>query len=169
MQIVLDYGETGLELDLAGLDATILSPKFLPGLPDEQASFLEASRNPMGCPALRKLIHAKESVSVVIPDITRALPNERLLTWLFEELDHVPPENFSIISGTGTHRANSKEEWHCMIGKRIFEHYTCINHQGFNKDTLSLAGTSLFDYEVYFNRQYIEADRRILLLSLIHI
>ena len=41
---------------------------------------------------------------VVIPDITRPLPSDRLLPWLFEELSHVPAENVTIVNGTGSHR-----------------------------------------------------------------
>lgn len=163
MQVVLDYGETGLPLDLTGLDVTILSPQFLPGLTDERQSFIEASRKPIGSKALRKLIDKDEEVAIVIPDITRALPNERLLNWLFEELAHVPSDHFLIISGTGTHRANTGEEWHYMVGERIYKKYSCMNHQGFEKDTLSLAGTSQFGYDVFFNSRYMEADRRILM------
>ena len=50
-----------------------------------------------------------------------------------------------------------------MVGEKIFREYRCINHTGFDPETLSTAGLSKFGYEVYFNTEYIEADRRILL------
>ena len=159
----LDYGKTGLSLNLEGLQADVISPTFLPGLPYEEGAFKEAIRNPIGRPALQKIIGSSETIAIVIPDITRALPNERLLHWLFDELSHVPPENFKIISGTGTHRANSEDEWKYMVGESIYDQYRCISHKGSDRGTLALAGTSKFEYDVYFNSEYTNADRRILM------
>ncbi|MCZ6673963.1 MAG: nickel-dependent lactate racemase [Verrucomicrobia bacterium] len=163
MQATLDYGQTGLPLNLAGLDATLISPKFIPGLPDEAKAFEDAVRGPIGSPPLRSTIQTDETVAIVIPDITRALPNERLLNWLFVELSHVPPGNFTIISGTGTHRENTPKEWVYMVGETIYQNYKCINHRGFDRESLSLGGTSAFGYDVYFNSEYIRADRKIMM------
>jgi nickel-dependent lactate racemase len=163
MHASLDYGQTGLPLDLSHLNATVLTPKFLPGLPNEAASFEASARNPIGSDPLRDIIKAHESVAVVIPDITRALPNERLLNWLFKELAHIPQENYTIISGTGTHRENTAEEWVYMVGESIFQNYTCINHSGLDPDSLTLGGTSPFGYNVYYNTEYAKADRRIIM------
>lgn len=159
----LDYGESGLALDIAGLDATILSPRFLPGLPDEPGEFHKSANAPIGTAPLKDLVGTNETVSIVIPDITRALPNERLLNWIFDELKHVPPDNFTIISGTGTHRQNTIDEWVYMVGETIFRNYRCINHTGFDEESLSLAGTSRYGYDVYFNNEYMKADRRIIM------
>jgi nickel-dependent lactate racemase len=163
MHTILDYGKSGLKLEVSKLDATILSPKFLPGLADEEAAFNEAINNPIGCAPLKEIIESNETVAIVIPDITRALPNERLLTWLFEELSHLPAENYTIISGTGTHRENTDEEWEYMVGRRIYRNYRCINHNGFDDDALTNVGKSKFSYDVYFNSKYLKADRRILM------
>jgi nickel-dependent lactate racemase len=161
--ITLDYGTTGLPLDLAGLNARVMRPTFVNGLADEAAGFREAVRQPMGGPPIRDVVRANERVAVVIPDITRALPNERLLTWLFEELSHVPAANFVIISGTGSHRRNTDDEWVRMVGRRIFERYRCIDHDGHDPATSVSVGTTRFGYDVPMNREYVEADRRVLM------
>jgi nickel-dependent lactate racemase len=163
MLVPLEYGKTGLDLDLTGINATLIRPQFVPGLPDEAASFRDAIRKPIGCRPARESIGSTEKVAVVIPDITRALPNERLLSWLFAELDQVPPENVVILSGTGSHRGNTEEEWIHMVGERIYNNYRCVNHNAADASTLASAGRSSFGYEVFFNREYVEADRRILL------
>jgi len=163
MHVTLEYGREGLSVDLSGLDVTVVEPTFVQGLPDEAQTFREAMTSPMGCPPLKDRIGAKETVAVIIPDITRALPNERLLGWLLAELDHVKPQNVVIISGTGTHRANTEEEWIQMVGAEIYQHYRCINHRGDDHATMTHAGKSRFGYDVHFNREYCEADRRILL------
>ena len=96
MNVHLHYGTTGLDLDLTGLNATVLAPQFLDGLPDEAAAFTEAVRAPIGTRPLREQIAATDRVAVVIPDGTRPLPSDRLLPWLFAELAHVPRENFTM-------------------------------------------------------------------------
>ena len=162
-ETILDYGETGLAVDFSELDTTLLSPRFLSGLPDESAAFQTSANNPVGTAPLRDIVATDETVAIVIPDITRALPNKRLLNWVFTTLAHVPKENFTIISGTGTHRENTDAEWVYMVGEDIYRDYRCINHTGFDHESLTLGGTSTFGYEVYFNSEYVRADRRILM------
>ena len=114
----LQYGKGDLSVKVPSSDVTVLVPKAEEGLRDEAAAFREAVRNPIGSAPLRELVRAEERVAVVIPDITRALPRERLLPMLFEELSHVPPENFTVVNGTGSHRANTDEELVAMVGPR---------------------------------------------------
>lgn len=163
MHVHLDYGKTGLDLDLSGINATLIRPRFVEGLADEASDFRGAMRTPIGCRPARETVSASDRVAVVIPDITRALPNERLLTWLFAELAHVPAENFIILSGTGSHRGNTEAEWIQMVGEQIYQTYRCVNHDAGDATTLASAGQSPFGYEVFFNREYVEADRRILM------
>ncbi len=161
--VLLQYGRKGLPLDVRGLNATVLSPRYTPGLNDEHTAFIEAVRKPRGVPALRDTIQSGETVSVVIPDITRALPSDRLLPWLFDELSHVPRSDISIIVGTGTHRANTKEELCHMVGTHVVETVRTINHDARNRSSMTLVGRSSFGYDVYFNTAYVRADRRILM------
>ena len=94
----------------------MVEPRFVPGLPDEAAGFRESVRNPIGAQPLARLVKARDRVAVVIPDLTRPLPSDRLLPWLFEELSHVPAGRFTIVNGTGSHRVNTPEELRSMVG-----------------------------------------------------
>ena len=163
MKVRLDYGTTGLELDLAGLNATVLAPKFLDGLPDEAAAFTAAVRAPIGCRPLRELIAAHERVAVVIPDGTRPLPNDRLLPWLFAELAHVPRENFTILIGTGSHRPNTPAELDGMLSPAVARNYRVVNHFSTDRNALALAGRSKMGYDVRLAKDYVAADRRIIM------
>ncbi|WP_207956038.1 lactate racemase domain-containing protein [Rubrobacter marinus] len=142
----------------------MLAPKPEPGLPDERAAFLEAVRQPIDARPLKEIVGAGEKLAVVIPDGTRALPRERLLPWLFEELAHVPPENVVIVNGTGSHRANTEEELEAMVGPEVYARYRVVNHNAHDPSTMELAGTSpVSGRDVYMNREYVEADRRIVM------
>ena len=162
-RVVLQYGRTGLELELPAANLTVVEPRFIPGIPDEAAAFREAVRKPIGRPPLRELVRANHRVAVLIPDHTRPLPRERLLPWLFAELDHVPAKNFVIINGTGSHRANTPAELRQMVGDAVFENYRVVNHDSRDPSQLLRAGMTADGRPVWMNRDYVKADRRIVL------
>jgi lactate racemase len=159
----LQYGTVELPVEIPSSDVIVLRTKHEEGLPDEAAAFREAVRDPIGSAPLKEVVGATDRVAVVIPDITRPLPSDRLLPWLFEELSHVPPENFTIVNGTGSHRPNTEEELAAMVGRKVASSYRMVNHDAHDPNTLAFAGTSPEGRGVYMNREYVEADRRIVL------
>lgn len=163
MKVPLQFGRTGLTIDLPSNQVTVVEPMFVPGIHDEAAAFATAVRKPIGSRPLKDLIGAGDQVAIVIPDHTRPLPRERLLPWLFTALPHVPAENFVIINGTGTHRPNTEAELRLMVGDAVFERYRIINHDGFNPDTLRPVGHTVDGRPVSMNRAYVEADKRIVM------
>jgi nickel-dependent lactate racemase len=162
-RIELQYGRTGLAVELPADNLTVVEPRFVPGLADEAAAFRAALRAPIGRPPLREIVQASDRVAIAIPDHTRPLPRERLLPWLFGELAHVPAENFTIINGTGSHRANTPDELRQMVGDAVFARYRIINHDSRDPATLARAGATADGRPIFLNRAYVEADRRIVL------
>jgi len=163
VKVHLQYGREGLDVEIPGTDVTVVEPRFLPGLPAEAVAFRDAVRRPVGSPPLREIVRASDRVAVVIPDLTRPLPSDRLLPWLFEELAHVPAEQFVIVNGTGSHRANTPEELRSMVGPDVLARYRVVNHTAHDLATMLPAGRSRDGGTVYLNREYVEADRRIAL------
>jgi nickel-dependent lactate racemase len=163
MKVHLQYGREGLDVELPGPDVAVIEPRFVPGLPDEAVAFREAVRRPIGATPLREIVKAGDRVAVVIADLTRPLPSDRLLPWLFEELAHVPAERFTIVNGTGSHRVNTNEELASMVGSELLARYRIVNHTAHDLSTLLPAGKSRDGEAVYLNREYVEADRRIVL------
>ncbi len=159
----LQYGRDGLNVRIPSSNVNVLTPKHEQGLADEAAAFREAVRNPISSAPLAETVGASERVAVVIPDITRALPRDLLLPWLFEELSHVPPKNVTIINGTGSHRSNSDEELRAMVGPDVYANYRVVNHDAHESETMEFAGKSSEGRDVYMNREYVEADRRLVL------
>jgi nickel-dependent lactate racemase len=163
MKVHLQYGEQGLDVEIPGSRVSVLSPAFVPGLEDEANAFREAVREPIGTRPLAEIVAAHERVAVVIPDGTRALPSDRLLPWLFAELSHVPDENITIVVGTGSHRENSPAELERMLGAGVLARYRVVNHSAHDPSTLELAGVVQGEKRVLMNREYVRADRRIVL------
>ncbi|MCL4833691.1 MAG: nickel-dependent lactate racemase [Caldilineaceae bacterium] len=163
MKIHLQYGRDGLDVDVPDENVTVLRPQFVSGLADEQAGFVEAVRAPIGSPPLRQKIAATDRVAVVIADGTRALPSDRLLPWLFAELGHVPTENFTVIVGTGTHRPNTAKEIARIVGPEVAARYRVINHNAYDSSTMAEVCPAAEGVPaLWMNREYVEADRRIL-------
>jgi lactate racemase len=162
VRIHLQYGHDGLDVDLPG-EVTVLQPRFVEGLPDERAAFVEAVRRPLRSRPLAEVIQDHDRVAIVIPDLTRPLPSDRLLPWVLEELRHVPSHRIVIVNGTGSHRANTPEELRSMVGAPVFERFRVVNHDAHDPATLAPAGTGADGHPVFLNREYVEADRRIVL------
>jgi nickel-dependent lactate racemase len=162
-RIRLQYGTGGLDLEIDAPNVTVVEPRFLPGLPDEAAAFRDAVRKPIGTRPLKDQVAAQDRVAIVIPDITRPLPSDRLLPWLFAELAHVPAENFTIINGTGSHRGNTPAELEKMVGAEVARKYRIVNHAAQEPETLELAGRTIDGRTVHMTREYVEADKRIVL------
>ncbi len=164
MKLKLAYGKTGYSLETGIHPHVELRPTYPEPLEDELAGFNEAISMPLGGVApLADRIHPGEKLVIVLPDITRALPSERLLKWLFMALPQVDDKDIVILSGTGTHRTNSPDEWIQMVGKDIYQRYRCVDHVCDDEANLVEVGKSRFGYAVSFNREYVEADRRILM------
>jgi lactate racemase len=163
MRVHLQYGVDGIDVDVPGSRVSVIEPAFVEGLPDEEASFREAVRQPVESAPLREMIGACERLAVVIPDITRPLPTGRLLGWLMAELSHVPDRNWTIVNGTGSHRVNTDEELRGMVGDEVLRRCRVVNHNSHDPSTMVEAGVSIDGGRVCFNREYVEADRRIVL------
>ncbi|MBX3001748.1 MAG: nickel-dependent lactate racemase [Caldilineaceae bacterium] len=163
MNVHLQYGRDGINVEIPSNDVTILRPQFVAGLPDEKAAFVEAVRAPMHAAPLAQQIDATDRVAIVIADGTRALPSHRLLPWIFEELSHVPAENFTVIIGTGTHRPNTPAEIAGMVGEEVLRRVRVINHDAYNNETmLEVRPADGNRPALMFNREYVEADKRLL-------
>jgi nickel-dependent lactate racemase len=162
-KIHLEYGSDGLMVEIPSANVTVLSPTFMEGLPGEEEAFLAAVRAPIDSRPLREVATASERIAVVIPDITRPMPTDRLLPWIFSELSHIPDGNFTIINGTGSHRINTGQELASMVGADILKRYRVVNHNAHDPSTLELAGRTADGVPVLMNREYVRADRRIVL------
>jgi nickel-dependent lactate racemase len=162
VRVHLQYGRTGLDVDIPGR-VTVLQPRFVAGLDDEHAAFLDAIARPIEARPLAEIVRATDRVAVVIPDITRPLPSDRLLPWLFSALGHVPASQIVIVNGTGSHRTNTPDELGAMVGRDVAARYRVVNHDSHARETLVRAGVGEDGHEVWLNRDYVEADRRIVL------
>lgn len=164
MRVKLAYGKEGLWVDLPDERVTVVEPKFVPGLPDEAAALRDALQRPIASPPLRELVKPGQSVVVVFPDLTRPMPNDRVLPVLLAELEDagVAGEDITLINALGAHRLNTEEELVGMLGRQVYENYCVIQHDAFDQSGLAYLGVTSFGHEVWVNREYLQAEVKIL-------
>ncbi len=168
MNIHLRYGRAGLQLDLpADLDAQILHLNPLPPLENEALSIAEALQNPIGTAPLAQLAEGKKSACIVISDVTRPVPNQKILPPMLEILENAGIErhNIVILNATGLHRPNVGAELEEMIGKEIAANYRVENHVAKNAHEMTDLGIVGFDdgqsARAAINSHYLNADLKI--------
>ena len=161
--IHLSYGREGLEIRLP-IEAEVIAPKNIPGLPDESAAIRQSLRSPIGSRPLAELVSPGHKVVITHSDITRATPNDRILPVLLEELENagISRENVSLLNALGTHRQQTEKELRSMLGDQIYENYRCLQHNAFDDSLLVSLGMTSYGNPVRINRNFLEADIRIL-------
>src|SRR5262245_53545205 len=85
MRIKLDYGRTGLEVELP--DDRVVGPLAIhpaPPLENPEVKLRQLLEKPIGSPPLAELAREKKSACILICDITRPVPNALLLPPILE-------------------------------------------------------------------------------------
>ena len=145
-------------------DITIIEPRYVSGVPDEAAAVTQALREPIASPPLRELVKPGDSVAVVFSDLTRPMPNDRVLPVLLAELASagVPDERVVLVNALGTHRLQTEEELRRMLGDSIARRYAIVQHDAWDASQLAPVIANRAGRMVRVNRAYLEADVRIL-------
>ena len=164
MLVKLDYGTTGLEVDIP--DHNLVGPLELcpvAPLPDPQSRLRDVLADPIGTPALAELARGRKSACILICDVTRPVPNQLLLSEILQTLEDagLPREQILILVATGLHRANVGDELVELVGADIAARYRIENHDGKNRDQHRYLGDSPRDVPVWIDRRYCDAELKI--------
>jgi nickel-dependent lactate racemase len=166
-RIELAYGRGGLTIELPDLgeNLQVVEPTFVEGLPDEAAALVAAMRQPINSKPLREMVKGKDqTIAIVFCDVTRPMPNNRVLPVVLRELEEAGAahKNIVLINATGMHRPNEGAELREMLGDFISDNYRVVNHNAFDKSTLAHLGRTSFGAEVWVCQEYLQADLKIL-------
>ena len=129
----LKYGEGNVTLEVPqkNLLGTIL-PNTCPvirGKEAEEAEVLRSLHEPIGTPALDKLLKPGQTVAIMVSDITRPAPSKLLLPPILKELRGIGirNEDIGIFFGLGLHRRQTEQEQRYLVGDEIYENYNCLD------------------------------------------
>ena len=143
-------------------------------LTDVAAVVLEALSAPRGSAALSRLcrdklaLTARPSVVVVVSDNTRPAPYrgpDSILWPLIEALlsEGFAPGSITVLVATGTHRVMAGGEIRAMLDERVWQAGVRLHsHDAADGKALVHVGRTGRGVEVFMNREYVEADFRIL-------
>ncbi len=141
----------------------ILKVKDPAGLSEEIKAMENSFQNSIGSKPLCEVVDPYSSVALVISDITRPVPNNKIVPCIIDELNKipVPNERITIVVATGMHRSNTEAELESMLGKRVLEKVKVINHDAFNEKHLTKIGYTSAGTPLEVNSIVADADIKI--------
>ncbi len=169
----LHVGRERVTLKLPVQTDVLSMPETAP-LKDPEAVIQQSLRQPIASVPLADVIdralakNLRARAVVVISDNTRPVPykGESGILWpVIKQLlvSGVPAKNILIIVATGTHRALTQAELEDMLDERVFKYEIAIkNHDCRCEADLVTLGTTQRGSKIVINRQYLEADIKIL-------
>jgi nickel-dependent lactate racemase len=164
MKITLDYGRTGLDVELPA--ERVIGPLEIgtvPPLDDPLAEVAQALENPIGTAPLREIARARHSACILVCDVTRPVPNRTILGPLLSMLHEagIPREQVLILVATGLHRPSTADEKREMLGDEIAQSYRVEDHHGTRLNEHTLIGTTQRGIPAWIDSRYLTAELKI--------
>ncbi|RZN39404.1 MAG: nickel-dependent lactate racemase [Methanosarcinales archaeon] len=134
MKIQLPYGNGCVFANVPdGNLAGVLEPNELPAVEDFGLAVGEALDHPIGGEdrvKLSDITRPGDSVVIIVNDITRITPTEKLLPPLVTHLNKIGilDSDIKIVFATGSHRKHTDDEQRMLIGGEIYDRIFCIDH-----------------------------------------
>jgi lactate racemase len=129
------------------------------------AGIERALAEPIGTAPLRELAQGKRTAAVVIDDLSRPTPGDRLLPPVLTQLEAAGVTEITILIGTANHRTMMRQDLEKKLGPDILARYPVSVH--FSWDGCVPVGTTSRGTPVALNRQFIDADMRVLVGSIV--
>ncbi|MBP87881.1 MAG: hypothetical protein CMJ64_14350 [Planctomycetaceae bacterium] len=164
MRACLEYGRTGLDVDLPDRPGTrTLAYKDAQPLADPDAAARNVLTKPTGTPPLTELARGRKDACIVICDITRPVPNELILRPMLAMLGEagIAQDKITILIATGAHRPSTDEEIVEMVGKQIARDYRIENHHATVLEEHTNLGDSPRGVPIWIDSRYVNADLKI--------
>ncbi len=138
---------------------TIASPAEVTA-PAEIATLVrQALRNPIDIPPFSQLLSDGEKLLIIVDDITRPTPIDKILPVLLEELEVDSKRiDVRILIALGTHRKMTQEEIEGKIGHEIIASHPVLNHEWDDESALIDLGITPNGTPIKVNRLIQEAD-----------
>lgn len=165
-KIELKYGDSVMSAEIEEKSVLqVIESSSISVSKQEDELIQEALEHPIGSARLKELVHAGETVCVVIPDSTRLWQKSDKYLWRIVEELHaggVKDEDITFISALGTHRKQTKQEHRQLLGEALADRFEVIDHDCFDKEQLVYLGTTTYDTPIYINKTALACDHIVL-------
>lgn len=170
--VSLEYGSASFPISVPPGTA-VLSMKDAIALSNPKRSLEAALSDPIGGPPLETIllrkgkVASKMTAAIAVSDVTRPVPYQGengLLDPLLRKLQSagIPAENIVLIVATGTHRPSTPEEKRAMFGEAVSRRFRIVDHRCEDPGCLAPIGKTRRGTEVFVNREFVQADVRII-------
>jgi lactate racemase len=151
------YGDRPLNLEFPReWDVSVLWPDTPPPITDEE---IEAGlERPIGRPPIRELAAGCKRPVVIVDDLNRPTPAARVLPFVLRQLADagVPPEQVSLVMGTGTHGGPPDDGMAKKVGETTAGR--CRAHVHDSRRDGVRVGTTSFGTPVLVNPEVVDSD-----------
>ena len=133
-------------------------PNYQEELSDDEIQ--QALDKPIGTEELEKLAKGKKSACIIIDDISRPTPGDRLLPIVIKKLVNagISYTQIKVLVALGGHRPMTRQEMKIKVGEWVLDHVQVINHFAFSPDLVTIPNEN---QTIRINRNYVEADLKI--------
>lgn len=162
-QFTVPYSHERITFTLPeGMEGQLVQSRPMPELTGDalQTAIEAALEQPVASERLRDIAKPTDKVTVVVTDVTRLCPDDKLLPPLLKELERagVPDGNITILIAVGMHRGSNDPERRTMLGDSIVERYRVVDHEPQNADKLVDLGTVVHNVPAVVSKVVMEAD-----------
>jgi hypothetical protein len=163
------YGDDLAAVRLPDETRVISAPPTLPALPDYEASVRKALLEPLGCPALSKIVKPDSRVTIAFDDLCLPLPpmardlRGRAMGVVLEELfgAGVSRDRIKLVCANGLHRKWTLKELRHILGRKVFSEMgpeRITNHDAEDPEGVCELGKSEEGRVVEVNRLVRDSD-----------
>lgn len=127
----------------------------------------DAFANPIGTRPIRELARGKRTPCIVVDDLSRPTPADRLIPSILRELEiaGIASEHVTILAGVANHRPMMREDFVKKVGLAAVERCRIRNH--FSWANCEYVGTTSHGTPISLNQDFVGADLRILVGSVV--
>lgn len=121
--------------------------------------------HPIDSAPLRELVKPGETVCIIISDVTRRWQSpETYIPILVEELEHagIRDEDMLILSATGTHRTQTKEEHIGLVTQAVYDRIRVEDHVCTDESNLVHVGDTSRGTPVWLDKRAMACDHIVL-------
>ena len=165
MSYSIPYGKEKIHFDIPkNFSINIIKTKSILPINNIYEKTLNSITHPINSTSLTNLVKGKNSVCIVVTDITRKCPDKDLLIPIIEILEkEIKKENITILIASGMHKKMSLEEKIEKYGKSTCEKFKIIDHDASDDNNLTSLGITKSGNTIKISKIALEAD---LLISL---
>jgi nickel-dependent lactate racemase len=164
VEVKLRYGAGVQKLDVPSRNiACVARSRSLPTLAEFEPAISNALDNPIGTDPLEKMVSSDSKVAIIIDDITRSTPTDKILPIIVERLNQkgVGKKNICVVMATGAHKKPSREQVVNKVGTQVLNSLEVYVHDCLNKKELELVGFSSSGTPIWVNKKILDADLKI--------